>query len=216
MRDEYGTKQAWHSHLPAGPAGIYRRLGRGRRKEGGRGAPGPRLRYQKHGYEIRRKDLGAGGEENAAACTEQAAAKGPAERRGYRSGVLRGSAESVHRLLLYPTQHRYPPPGALRSLLHHGPEPSAGFHGGGRRVCRPGGGHDLQPLRGLRAAVPLSPGLRRSADPHRPVDRHRLRRGPGHHGKGPHRHRIRHYRHGDGPGHHRCRQHGPSHGPRRC
>ena len=215
MRDANGTKQAGPPYLPARTARVYRRLGQRCRKKRGRRPPGPRLRYQEHGYEIRRKDLGAGRKENAAAGPGTAAVQIEAAKGGSRAGLLRGSAEPVHRLQLHPAQHRDPPSGALRSLLHHGPEPAAGGDDRGRRLRGPGGRHDLLPLRRFRAAVPLPPGLRRSADPHRPVDRHRLRRGPGDHRTRPHRHRIGHHRHRQGLRDHRRQQHGRSDGPRR-
>ncbi len=49
------------------------------------------------------------------------------------------------------------------------------LHGCGRRFRGQRGGHDLIPLCVLRAAVPLSSGLRRAADSHRPMDGHRFR-----------------------------------------
>ena len=216
MRDANGTKQARPPQLPAGAACVYCRLGQRCREKGSRRPPGPRLRHQEHGHKIRRKDLGAGRKENAAAGPGKAAVQVEAAKGGSGPGLLRGPAEPVHRLQLYPAQHRNSPPGALRRLFHDGPEPAAVHNGRWRRLCGPGGGHDLLPLCRLRAAVPLPPGLRRSADPHRPVDRHRLRRGPGDHRTRPHRHRIGHHRHRPGPRDHRRQQHGRGNGPRWC
>lgn len=158
--------------------------------------------------------MGAGGKENAAACAEQAAAESTSGIERYRSRFFRGSAEPVYRFLLYSAQYGNPPSGALRRLLHHGPEFAAVRHDRGRRVCRSRCRHDLQPFCRLRAAVPLSSGLRRTADAHCPVDRHRLRRRAGHVPARPDPSGICHRGHRPGSGHHGRKQHGRCHGPR--
>ncbi len=71
---------------------------------------------------------------------------------------FRGSAESVHQLQLFSAKHGAAGSGAVWGLLHHGRVSALGLNGRLRRLCRPGGGHDLLPLCLLRAAVPLSLG----------------------------------------------------------
>ena len=92
---------------------------------------------------------------------------------------FRGSAESVHQLQLFSAKHGAAGSGAVWGLLHHGRVSALGLNGRLRRLCRPGGGHDLLPLCLLRAAVPLSPGLWWSAESHCSVDRNRFRCGAG-------------------------------------
>ena len=90
-----------------------------------------------------------------------------------------------------------------------------GLNGRLRRLCRPGGGHDLLPLCLLRAAVPLSPGLWWSAESHCSVDRNRFRCGAGLQQR---RRTLCRGRHGGdhcGSGYHRCQQHGSRHGSQR-
>ena len=98
-----------------------------------------------------------------------------------------GFAQPVHLLHLWAAGFRHPLPGAVRGLLHHGPDAAAGLYPSGERRCGKGPGGDKLPLLLGRAPVPPAFGVRRPARPHRPVDRHRggLRvGGPGREGPG--------------------------------
>ena len=125
-----------------------------------------------------------------------------------------GFAQPVHLLHLWAAGLRHPLPGAVRGLLHHGPNAAAGLHSGGERRCGKGPGGDKLPLLLGRAPVPPAFGVRRPARPHCPVDRHRggLRvGGPGREGPGGPGPGGRHPGFGrEGP-----RQHGGGHGPPR-
>ena len=125
-----------------------------------------------------------------------------------------GFAQPVHLLHLWAAGLRHPLPGAVRGLLHHGPNAAAGLYLGGERRCGKGPGGDKLPLLLGRAPVPPAFGVRRPARPHCPVDRHRggLRvGGPGREGPGGPGLGGRHPGFGrEGP-----RQHGGGHGPPR-
>ena len=117
--------------------------------------------------------MGAGGGGDAGPGPAPRPAKGRSDAAGRGLRLCRRSPEPEHRRHLLPAGLRHPLLRGVRRLLHHGREPVAGGHGGGRRLRPHRRGPDLLPLLHRRAAVPRPRALRQPARPHRPVDGHR-------------------------------------------
>ena len=89
-------------------------------------------------------------------------------------------------------------------------------HGRRRRLRRACRRHDLLPFCLRRAAIPAAPGIRRTADPHGTVDRHRLRRCLGGPQSGAALYSRIYHRKNRGSKNHRRQQHGRGYGSGLC
>ena len=144
-----------HHPLPRGSGG----------QAGGRGSPGRRFRPDLWGHHPPGGELGKGrGPPPKGGCHLGTGKGRPLPPRG---GLHPGGgfAQPVHLLHLWAAGLRHPLPGAVRGLLHHGPNAAAGLHSGGERRCGKGPGGDKLPLLLGRAPVPPAFGVRRPARP---------------------------------------------------